>query len=331
MIEYIFLLILLISIIGLIIGLIKPTMVKMTSRKSSSIIFGIAIIVSFIFLTITIPPVTKSSSTLEKKSSQEQSSSLNSTGTGKEENIEIADSEIIDNTATQQTVVDLKENTSTEPINQNSSTSNKIFYSVVKVVDGDTIDVSINGETKRLRLIGINTPETVDPRTAVQCFGKEASDKAKELLTGKKVSLEADSTQGELDKYSRLLRYVFLEDGTNFNLYMIREGYAYEYTYSTPYKYQTEFKAAQVYAKANNKGLWSPNACNGELTAVMQSQTQSSSTSATTQTAFGACGTKKTCTQMTSCEEAKYFLNMCGVTKLDGDSDGTPCEALCFD
>ena len=126
-----------------------------------------------------------------------------------------------------------------------TSTTSLKYYSVSRVVDGDTIDVSIDGKVKRLRLIGINTPETVDPRKLVECFGVEASNKAKTLLTGKKVSLESDGSQGELDKYNRLLRYVFLEDGTNINLLMIKEGYAYEYTYNLPYKYQAEFKNAQ--------------------------------------------------------------------------------------
>ena len=139
----------------------------------------------------------------------------------------------------------------------------KIYYSVVKVVDGDTIDVVIDGTTERLRLIGINTPETVDPRKTVQCFGKEASGKAKSLLTGAKVSLEQDSSQGERDTYGRLLVYVFLEDGTHFNQYMIAEGYAHEYTYRIPYKYQAEFKAAQASARANEKGLWSSSTCGG--------------------------------------------------------------------
>jgi len=130
------------------------------------------------------------------------------------------------------------------------------LYSVIKIVDGDTIDVSINGVTERLRLIGINTPETVDPRKPVECFGVEASNKAKSILTGKKVSLESDPSQGERDKYNRLLRYVFLEDETNFNLMMIKEGYAYEYTYDIPYKYQAEFKKAQQEASDGKIGLW---------------------------------------------------------------------------
>lgn len=154
----------------------------------------------------------------------------------------------------------------TSTIDVKLTQSNTTLLNVVKVVDGDTIDVSIDGKTERIRLIGINTPETVDPRKSVECFGKEASDKAKSILSGKKVYLEADVTQGERDKYNRLLRYVFLEDNTNFNLQMIKDGYAYEYTYEVPYKYQLEFKAAQKYAQENLKGLWSPDTCNGDAT-----------------------------------------------------------------
>lgn len=146
-------------------------------------------------------------------------------------------------------------------VSQTEITTNT--YKVVKVVDGDTLDVDIDGKTERLRLIGIDTPETVDPRKPVQCFGKEASNRAKELLNGKSVSLEADESQGERDKYGRLLRYVFLADGTNFNLYMISEGYAHEYTYDTAYKYQKEFKQAEREARNAQKGLWSPDTCSG--------------------------------------------------------------------
>jgi len=328
MIEYIFLLIFFFSFVALIAGLINPSLVKMKSRKMALLIFGGGAFVFFIIAAFTAPPVAKESVTEitnqeNTPSTQETTNSTVNTPTESNQEPSTADSASTAIQSTAATAVPVATK-SEAPANTQSVT----LYNVIKVVDGDTIDVSINGKTKRLRLIGINTPETVDPRTVVQCFGKEASDKAKELLTGKKVSLEADSTQGELDKYSRLLRYVFLEDGTNFNLYMIKEGYAYEYTYSTPYKYQVEFKAAQVYAKANNKGLWSPSTCNGELKAATQAQTTTTSQSSTT---FGACGTKATCSQMTSCEEAKYFLNTCGVIKLDGDSDGTPCESLCSD
>ncbi len=142
------------------------------------------------------------------------------------------------------------------------------LFLVVSVVDGDTIKVNIGGTVETLRLIGIDTPEVVDPREPVQCFGVEASNKAKELLSGKMVRLEADPTQGERDTYGRLLRYVFLSDGTNFNKLMIEQGYAFEYTYNLPYKYQAEFKQAENYARTNKLGLWADNTCAGVASPV---------------------------------------------------------------
>jgi micrococcal nuclease len=138
-----------------------------------------------------------------------------------------------------------------------------VLVSVVKVVDGDTITVLVDGERQTVRLIGINTPETVDPRRPVECFGKEASVRAKELLRGKSVRLTADPTQADRDRYNRLLRYVYLEDGMLFNQVMIEEGYAYEYTYERPYQYQMAFKEAQKRAQEQMKGLWDSKTCNG--------------------------------------------------------------------
>lgn len=199
------------------------------------------------------------------------------------------------------------------------------LYTVSSVIDGDTIQVIIDNKKETLRLIGIDTPETVDPRKPVQCFGKEASAKAKSLLSGKSVRLEADPTQGERDKYQRLLRYVFLEDGTNFNKLMISEGYAHEYTYNTPYKYQSEFKMAQKEAEASKVGLWADNAC---PTGTPQPTSSTSGGSSGSSGGF-TCAGKTTCGQMASCAEAQFYLNTCGVSRLDGDKDGVPCESLC--
>lgn len=149
-----------------------------------------------------------------------------------------------------------------ENIEKETASISNNTYRVVNVVDGDTIDVVINGKEERLRLIGIDTPETKDPRVGVECFGKEASEKTKQLLLGKYISLEADETQSDRDRYGRLLRYVFLEDGTNFNELMIQEGYANEYTYDSAYKYQQEFKNAEINARQEKKGLWG-DSCKG--------------------------------------------------------------------
>lgn len=179
--------------------------------------------------------------------------------------VQATEANIADNTPTEVADVAPK-STITQPVSVQPSIPSQ-GYKVTDVVDGDTIKVSINGSIETLRIIGLDTPETLDPRKPVQCFGKEASNKAKLFLTGKTVTLETDSTQGERDKYGRLLRYVFL-DGVDYGKTMISEGYAHEYTYKLPYKYQTAYKAAQASAEANKLGFWSPNSCNGNTTST---------------------------------------------------------------
>lgn len=138
------------------------------------------------------------------------------------------------------------------------------FQKVIKVDDGDTIEVSSGHGKVRVRMMGVDTPETVDPRRPVQCFGKEASAYTKQSLRGQVVRLESDSLAGDKDKYGRLLRYVYLPDGTLYNQRLIAEGYAHEYTYQNQhYDRQTELKQAEREAQQKQRGLWSPTACNG--------------------------------------------------------------------
>ncbi len=146
---------------------------------------------------------------------------------------------------------------------------------VVRVVDGDTIRVNLDGKEVTIRMIGLDTPETKDPRKPVQCFGQEASNKAVQLLNGATVYLEVDPTQGTYDAYQRLLSYVWLSDGRLFNQLMIDEGYAFEYTYNKPYKYQSAFKNSERTAREQQRGLWSPTTCNGVASAVAEGQTGS--------------------------------------------------------
>lgn len=131
---------------------------------------------------------------------------------------------------------------------------------VINVVDGDTFDIYLNQKVERVRLLGINTPETKDPKKGIECYGPEASNKLKELINEKTVTLEEDKTQGDQDKYGRLLRYVYL-NGENINEKMIKEGYAFEYTYKKAYKFQKEFKSNQSQAKSKNLGLWNLKNC----------------------------------------------------------------------
>lgn len=126
---------------------------------------------------------------------------------------------------------------------------------VTKVIDGDTIEIE---GTQKVRYLGVDTPETKDPRKPVQCFGKEASNKNKELVEGKRVILEKDIT--EADKYGRLLRFVYLplSDGTRLfvNDYLIREGYGQVLTIPPDVKYSEQFLDAQRKAREQKKGLW---------------------------------------------------------------------------
>lgn len=138
---------------------------------------------------------------------------------------------------------------------------------VIDVVDGDTLDVIFDGRRERVRLIGLNTPESVDPRRPVQCFGVEASGFTKSLALDQSVFLEFDNSQGERDQFDRLLGYVWLADGRLLNLELIGNGYAAQYTFNSPYRYRDLFREAERNAKATEAGLWSPQTCDGDFDA----------------------------------------------------------------
>lgn len=128
-------------------------------------------------------------------------------------------------------------------------------FPVTRVVDGDTIWIGTGSGNVKVRLIGIDTAETVDPSRPVGCFGPEASEVAK-LLAGGTVRIELDASQGETDRYGRTLAYVWMSDGRMFNEMMIRDGFAYEYTYDDQYAHQSEFRTAQADAMRAREGLW---------------------------------------------------------------------------
>jgi micrococcal nuclease len=145
-------------------------------------------------------------------------------------------------------------------------------YLVDRVIDGDTVVVRIDGHDVTTRLLGIDTPEVVDPRKSPQCYGREASDQAKKLLSGKYVYLELDPLKSVYDKYHRVLTYLYLSDergtssarSTLYNQLMIEQGFAREYTFShEPYRYQSDFIAAEGRARAGGLGLWNKETCNG--------------------------------------------------------------------
>lgn len=136
-------------------------------------------------------------------------------------------------------------------------------YRLSGVVDGDTIKILDNNwEEISVRMIGIDAPESNTQRYGyAECYGEEASDHLKEILDGKQyVQIESDPTQWTYDKYGRLLWYVVL-NWDNINKQMINDGYAFEYRYNLPYKYDSEFKRAEDDARTHSRGLWASSAC----------------------------------------------------------------------
>jgi micrococcal nuclease len=129
------------------------------------------------------------------------------------------------------------------------------FGKVVRVVDGDTIKVRIGRRVETVRLIGVDTPETVDRRSPVQYFGREASAFVKRVANQERVRLERDPECSNRDKYRRLLRYVYLEDGTLLNAEIIAQGYGFAYT-KYPFSLVTKCRRLEKAARREGRGLW---------------------------------------------------------------------------
>ena len=214
------------------------------------------------------------------------------------------------------------------------SDPNTIVTKVSVVIDGDTIEIE-NGS--RVRLIGIDTPETVDPNRPVGCYGKEASNFTKAQLEEKEVRLEKDVS--ETDKYGRLLRYVWLDD-ILFNEILVKEGYAQSSTYPPDVKYQDMFISAQSEARNGKKGLWGT-VC--EVTPTTKPiEPKSEPTKTLPPPSDGSCkypcsGPDLDCKDFATHDEAQAFFNCCGFSagndpmrldKATGTGNGLACESL---
>ena len=136
------------------------------------------------------------------------------------------------------------------------------YYRVASFEDGDTITVDMDGKEERIRMIGVDTPETQDPRKPVQCFGKAASGFTKQLIGNQPVRLEADALSDNRDRYNRLLRFVYLPDGKLVQAEIIKQGYGFAYT-SFPFTKSDDFRAYEREAREANRGLW--NSCQPEV------------------------------------------------------------------
>ena len=144
-----------------------------------------------------------------------------------------------------------KDQTSASVTSSFSDGVNRQRFTVVRVIDGDTVKLQ-TGDT--LRYIGIDAPETKHPKKPVEAYGKEASAFNQKLVSGQDIQVEFDVQQR--DKYGRLLGYVFLPDGTFVNAELVKQGYAKVVTYPPNVRYSNLFRKLQAEAVKHERGLW---------------------------------------------------------------------------
>lgn len=208
-----------------------------------------------------------------------------------------------------------------------TATAQTITGKVVGVSDGDTIKLLEPGnkETK-VRLAQIDAPEKA------QDFGAVSKDSLSGLVFGKSVNVEVET----IDKYGRTVGKV-LVNGVDANLEQVKKGMAWVYR---QYAKDPAYFSAEEAAKAAKVGVWSRSdvippwefrhgkggASGGSVRASSPARTVAADSGSSS---GGACGTKSKCGEMSSCEEARHYLKDCGLSKLDRDGDGVPCESLC--
>jgi len=226
---------------------------------------------------------------------------------------------------------------------------------VVSVTDGDTIKVLHNGKEEKIRLYGIDTPEKG------QDFGQKARDLTSALVAGRNVEVELK----DVDRYGRVVGLVKV-DGQNLNELIIQNGYAWVYQQYCKERFCSDWIKSEGIARQQKKGMWSspvvippwewratkrknnqeapqaksappeiiigekPNTGSNEswLSKMGKALTPSSTSGRENTTNKGQfkCDGRTHCSQMTSCQEATFFLNNCPGPKMDGDNDGVPCE-----
>ena len=229
------------------------------------------------------------------------------------------------------TITKTPENSPTAQQAQDSLGVSREKAKVAKVIDGDTIKLE-SGQV--VRYIGIDTPETVHPSKPIQCYGKEASNKNKELVEGKEIEMEKDVS--ETDKYGRLLRYIWIGD-IFVNEYLVREGFAHSSTYPPDVKYQNRFREAEREAREESRGLWGDYCDDWQDSAVTQQFSPTAAdqqdSSQTDTTGYTCSSNVYNCSEFATHAEAQVAFEKCGgvnndVHRLDADKDGLACESL---
>lgn len=197
---------------------------------------------------------------------------------------------------------------------------------VLVVMDGDTLMVLRDGQKIKIRMANIDAPEKD------QAFGPQARDSLQEMVGKKQVQIDSQA----VDQYGRIVGLVSV-DGRNVNQEQVLRGMAWEYSH---YHSDRSYIALQSDAQQARRGLWSQSSPQAPWQwrkshpSVKPGVTTLHNKPATKQTLPGVvydatCGHKKLCSQMSSCDEAYFYLTRCGVKTLDGNKDGVPCESLC--
>ncbi len=206
---------------------------------------------------------------------------------------------------------------------------------VVRVIDGDTIAVNIDGRQDTVRYIGVDTPEIRHPTRGVEPFGPEASDYNNQLLAAGRVCLEKDIT--ERDRYNRLLRYVWLEDGTFVNEALLLAGLAQVITYPPDVKYvESRYLPAQQRAREAGLGIWGDGPASTPTDAAPVAGTPTEATplpvvGGPPPACYVAGQNTCNCSDFTTHAAAQAFYETydpTNINRLDGDFDGVACESL---
>jgi micrococcal nuclease len=142
-----------------------------------------------------------------------------------------------------------------EGVGRNLESRQPGLYSINHFIDGDTIAVNMNGQVEKVRFIGVDTPETHKPNTPVQCYGPVAAAYTKQLIGKHSVRLVSDTLSTNRDRYGRLLRYVYLPDGTDIDEQLVVTGHGFYYPYF-PFSKAAQFATDEHMAMTAHRGLW---------------------------------------------------------------------------
>jgi endonuclease YncB( thermonuclease family) len=199
----------------------------------------------------------------------------------------------------------------TDPSPRPDTETNTLQGRVVGITDGDTLTLLVGREQVRVRLAQIDAPESNQP------YGKKSKAALSTLAFRKQARVEVI----DIDRYGRTVGEVFV-DGIDVNREMVREGHAWAYT---KYAHSTAIIELEDHARAARKGLWALPENQREPPWIWRHPPRARKP----KPGPLACGTRTYCSEMASCEEARFYFEKCGVHSLDGDGDGIPCESLC--